>query len=160
MMRRLRRFLALCASERRLFIGAWLALPIIDVSLRVFGLESTRRALDRLSPVASLSAAQQQCGQGVPSDALIAAEQAASVIALAGRHALANGSCLRQALLLGWLLRRRGLLPELHIGVCTRGGFAAHAWVELGGRHLAQGPEQQARFVRLEQFNARHRVGT
>jgi hypothetical protein len=91
---------------------------------------------------------------------LSAADDEAAVIALAGRHALMNGSCLRQAMLLWWRLRRRGLSPDLHIGVTKRGGFAAHAWVELGGRRLGQSSAQEWCFVPLEQLNRPNRLGT
>lgn len=43
-----------------------------------------------------------------------------------------SGSCLRQALVLGHLLRARG--PHLRIGVrAGDGGVDAHAWVEVSG---------------------------
>lgn len=48
-------------------------------------------------------------------------------------------TCLRRSLLLGRRLRR--LHPVLRIGVTrdTGGGFAAHSWLEIGGRTLDPG---------------------
>jgi hypothetical protein len=145
MMRRLRRFLALSPAQRRLFVGAWLALPVVDLMLRVLGLQRTERILERTSATTSLSRAPTQRGP-----AMAAAEADAALIAIAGRYALGNGTCLRQALFLWWRLRRRGHRPEIRIGVTLQDGFAAHAWVELGGRPLAQTPEQRGRFAPVE----------
>jgi hypothetical protein len=48
-------------------------------------------------------------------------------------------TCLRQSLLIYWLLRRRGFDPELKLGVRKeQAGFDAHAWVELQGVALGQ----------------------
>jgi hypothetical protein len=145
MMRRLRRFMALSPTQRRLFLRAWLALPVIDLMLRLLGLQRTERILGGSGAPTSMPRT------STPSPADIAAAEADAVlIAIAGRYAIGNGSCLRQALLLWWLLRRRGCRPEIRIGVTVRDGFAAHAWVELDGRPLAQLPDQQGRFVPME----------
>jgi hypothetical protein len=48
-----------------------------------------------------------------------------------------RATCLTQALATQWLLRRRGLLSTLQIGVGRdprSGAFRAHAWVEHAGR--------------------------
>jgi hypothetical protein len=132
---------------------AWLSLPLIDLMLRVLGLDTTQRLLARAAPVRAAAAA-----TAPNAEILFAAEERAAVIALAGRYALLNGTCLRQALLLWWQLRRHGLAPVICIGVSKQGGFRAHAWVELGGRQLGQAPEHQARLVRLEQFTLHQSV--
>ncbi len=150
MTRRLRRFLAMDGQHRRLFVAAWLSLPVIDLLLRVIGLERTRRLLARASPVPP-GDPREAAGR----DGIELAEELAGLIALAGRHAVANGTCLRQALLLWWMLRRRGLASEIRIGVSKQDGFRAHAWVELAGREVGQSPRQQARLVRLEQLRLR-----
>jgi hypothetical protein len=147
MTRRLRRFLALRPTERRLFIGTWLILPIIDLMLRGLGLRRTQRILGRSAALFSRGQA-----QAAGPAAVAAAEAKAAIIAIAGRYALANGTCLRQALLLWWLLKRRDQAAELRIGVRTENGFAAHAWVELDGKPLGQTPERRNRFVRMQAF--------
>lgn len=45
-----------------------------------------------------------------------------------------RGPCLRQALVVGWVLRRHR--PVLHLGVATAEGFAAHAWLEVAGETI------------------------
>ena len=145
MIRRLGRFLALRPGERRLFIGAWLALPIVDVMLRGLGFQRTQRILGRSARLFSRGQA-----EAAGPAAFEAADAKAAIIAIAGRYALANGTCLRQALLLWGLLRRCGQAAELRIGVRTQDGFAAHAWVELDGEPLGQTPEQRNRFVGMQ----------
>jgi hypothetical protein len=54
-----------------------------------------------------------------------------SLAKVAGRNLPIPATCLRQSLLVWWLLRRRGFPASLLIGVNTDEGFTAHAWVEL-----------------------------
>lgn len=42
-----------------------------------------------------------------------------------------DATCLRRALLYGWILRRR--YPELHIGLMEEGDLVAHAWLTVDG---------------------------
>lgn len=54
------------------------------------------------------------------------------LVEVAGRYAPGKGSCLEQALVVAWLLGRRGVATRLRIGVARRDGrLQAHAWVEL-----------------------------
>lgn len=49
-----------------------------------------------------------------------------------------TGRCLARSLALWWLLRRRGIVAYLQLGVRTRQGHLdAHAWVTHEGRVLA-----------------------
>jgi len=54
-------------------------------------------------------------------------------------------SCLTQALAAHLLLCRRGLTPQLHIGVAKdqRDRLIAHAWVESEGRIVVGGTDLQ-----------------
>ncbi len=46
-------------------------------------------------------------------------------------------TCLRQALVLQWLLARRAIATELRIGIRREAGrLMAHAWLELEGAPL------------------------
>ena len=58
----------------------------------------------------------------------------------ASRHLPIDASCLRQSLLIWWLLLLRGLAAELCIGVSNQEAFLAHAWVELEGRLVNESP--------------------
>src|SRR5690606_37178790 len=120
----LARLRAMSARER-LQLG-WMAatLPLIHGALRTFGYPRTRAWLEQRSQHPAPRTA-------TPAD-LESALAAARIAAIAGRRGLVTATCLRQALLLHWLLRRRGLQPELRIGVRKQGeALDAHAWVEL-----------------------------
>lgn len=71
----------------------------------------------------------------VPSPSLA---RVAWLVEVAGRYAPVNGTCLKRALVLSWILGRRGIATTLRIGVARRGGdsLTAHAWLERGGEAL------------------------
>lgn len=117
------------------------ALPGISLSLRVFGYGRVRRWIERTTARNAVRA---------PNPTEIAeGERLARLASMAGRHGPVAASCLRQALLIHGLLRRRGLQSELMIGVYRDGGgMSAHAWVELGGVQLAQTSMRHAPFLK------------
>ena len=127
----LSRFVALDARERMLLLALLLVLPCIRVSLRLWGFGRTRAAISRWTsryPKRAPSARDLQT-----------AESLAELAKVAGRRAPLAATCLPQALAVHAVLRRRGLDPELKIGVRKgEAGFEAHAWVELAGLPLAQ----------------------
>jgi hypothetical protein len=58
------------------------------------------------------------------------------------RHWPGRGHCLREALVLGHLLRRHR--PALRLGVAReRGSITAHAWLELAGRSIGRRPDAE-----------------
>jgi hypothetical protein len=119
---RWRKFRGLPAAERRLFVRAWLLLPVVALALRLLGLRRCQETLARLSPLRRA----QEAGPR--------AETAARLVTAAARCAPCRANCLQRALVLWWSLRRLGRPGELRIGVRKRGGrLEAHAWVEQGG---------------------------
>jgi len=67
------------------------------------------------------------------------AQRIAELADIAGRRGVIAANCLPQALMVHGLLRRRGLAPQLRIGVRkSESNFDAHAWVELRGVALGQ----------------------
>ena len=79
----------------------------------------------------------------VDAAAAAGAERLAWLARAVGARSPWRTSCLRQALAVWWLLRRRRLPAELKIGVIRRDPpFQAHAWVELDG--VALDPEAAA----------------
>jgi hypothetical protein len=128
---RIRGWLALSGAQRVRLIAMMLALPLIEAALRLFDYQRTQRWLERHSERAGSRRAD-------PGD-LSAAQDLAKLASIAGRHGAISATCLRQSLLLYWLLRRRGLDPQLKLGVRKHDSvFDAHAWVELEGVALAQ----------------------
>ena len=130
----LQRWWQLPAAERRVALGLLLLLPVIDVSLRILGLQRSWAWLAWWTPAAD---------SVVDSHALAAATRVADLARAVGNRSLWPTSCLRQALAVWLLLRRRHLPAELKIGVTRREPpFQAHAWVDLNG--VALDPEAAA----------------
>ena len=64
------------------------------------------------------------------------------------RHLPFRSNCLDQSLALWWMLRRRGVAAEMHIGGRKEASnFEAHAWVEAGGNALLDGAEVHPHFA-------------
>lgn len=123
------RWLDLTGREAFAVVGYAFAMPLISLSLRLAGYKRTRAWIDALCPPPSVAAPPTQDWGPLHRTAL--------VVRRAGAWSLANTSCLRQALLLILLLRRRGLDPQLQFGVASDGtGMHMHAWVEIEGVSL------------------------
>lgn len=85
------------------------------------------------------------------------------LVRAAGRRILGKRPCLPQALVVRWLLRRRGYSASLQMGVTKDESdkLLAHAWVESGGEILIGGRLSPTRYnslrsleKRLSQLNA------
>jgi hypothetical protein len=139
-MRRLRRFLALSAAERRLIVKAVLLLVLIKAGLKTLPFRIVCRGLDRASRVR------------VPVHDRLFPAQIAWAVTAAGHYLLGARPCLTQALAVRLLLIRRGHPAHLQLGVVRNdhGPVHAHAWVESGGSIVVGGPESEvSRFTRL-----------
>ena len=120
---------ALPVSERRQLLRLLMLLPMMHASLALAGYARTRRWCERLSD--------RPTWQRASAQDIDAARRLTELAAIAGRHGITEASCLRQALVVSTLLRRRGLDAKLQIGVQRDGEtFGAHAWVEVGGESL------------------------
>lgn len=129
---RLRSWWRLRARERWVLLWMMIALPLLSLALGLVGYARTRRCMEWLSPHAD---------RHPPSDEELRYAQGLARLAdIAGRRGLWRATCLRQSLLLYGILRRRGLDPEIRLGV-SRGDerLHAHAWVELAGYELGKG---------------------
>ena len=136
---RLQGWRALPPAERPVMVRLLVGLPLVALALRVLDYRRTRALVEWLSRHPSPRAATAQ--------ELREADRLAQLAATAGNRGLVQASCLRQALLVHGMLRRRGLAPELKLGVRREGeAFLAHAWVELAGTRLAQSDVQFASF--------------
>jgi hypothetical protein len=124
-------WLALQPGDRWRLLGLMLGLPVIAGLLRIFGLVRTRRWLESMF--------QKKAPRSLAAGDLDAAQRLTRLADIAGRRGAIHATCLRQALLVHFLLRRRGLAPEFKLGVRKQeGSFDAHAWVELQGVALGQ----------------------
>ena len=118
----------------------WFLLPMVAVLLRLLDYPRTLRLLSRWLPADPRQ-------NEIPEDAMAYALRLGRLAKIAGRYVPTNGSCLRQSLLVWWLLRRRGVPAELRIGVQKQEGFSAHAWVELDGQPVNDAPDVAERFA-------------
>lgn len=76
---------------------------------------------------------------------------------VASRHPFRWARCLQRSLALCLWMEQRGLEPSLQIGVRKEEKtLKAHAWVELNGKTLNDGPMVESDFAKLRQFRRQH----
>jgi hypothetical protein len=120
--RKISRFRALPATDRRTFLTAMVLLPLFRVALRLLGLQRLQARLHR-TPLARANPPDH--------DELT---HIGTLVNRASNHVLGPDNCLTRSLYLWWLLRRKGVYCELRIGVrLADGRLIAHAWVERAG---------------------------
>ena len=135
----LRQFRALPAPERRLLLQLMVLQPLISVALRLYGYRRTHHWLQQRS--------QHPTPHSASTAEFAEAERVATLAGIAGRRGPVATSCLRQSLAVLWVLRRRGLQPDLKFGIDRIGSTAdMHAWVEIDGTPLAQPHLRHAAF--------------
>lgn len=112
---------------------AILMIPVVRVLLRRYGLGRTQALLARWA---------RSTGQYVDPRRVIAPVEIAS-------RGVWKANCLQRSLVAWWLLRRRGLAPELRIGVTKglEGALAFHAWLELDGVVINDSPDVLIRYL-------------
>jgi len=121
---------------------------VVRVALSIVPLRRLTRALRRVA------AWLPQWGRSTPQYRL----RAAWAVHAVGRRLLPERPCLTQALVLQYLLLRRGDdTAELHIGVTKSEdeGLQAHAWVERDSQVLIGGTNAPARYRRFEDLKAK-----
>jgi Transglutaminase-like superfamily len=143
--RKLLTFWGLEPRQRRILLQALAGFPVVIIFLQCMGLKLSQNLLSRLVWAGDL-----------PTDAEIADPEinliltsTTKMVQTAARYYSPWGKCLSQSLLLWWLLRCQGIIPQLRIGVSkTHANFAAHAWVEYQGHPL--GDNLHSQFVAFE----------
>lgn len=119
----------LSLQEWQLLLAAVVMLPVVALSLRLAGFNRTRTLLNRFISKKPGVSGQPEMDQ---------AQNIARMLSVAARYSPLQANCLRQSLVLWWLLARRGLESEIHFGVQKdpEEEFGAHAWVECNGINL------------------------
>lgn len=126
-MKTLRKLLSLSPGEFTRLCYVSVLLVIAEMSVRFWPFRTILHALER-----RCAHAQKTLKQFPAPEALT---DLARLIELADRHSVFRPSCLRQALVVAWLVSGRGIAPMLHIGVAQADGqLRAHAWVESNGQ--------------------------
>jgi len=155
-----RRFLQLPFREQACFVQALLLLPLTVFALRWMNFQRWQSILAHLAPISPSR-------NGLPSVAPGAEERlqadvhsqraraTARMLSAAAQRSLLPSTCLHNSLVLWWLLRRRGIESELHIGGRKENGrLEAHAWVEVAGQALNETDDLRHRFTPFEHRSA------
>jgi Transglutaminase-like superfamily len=129
--------LSLSEAERAVLVRAMCLLPIVSMSVQFRGLRFTQALLIRLQPEA----------RSIIDPAESEIWEIVRMVKIAVRYNRPWANCLKQSLVLWFLLRDRGIMSELRIGVQRESDkFSAHAWVEHQGIVLNDTDDVHQRF--------------
>lgn len=125
-MEAIRKFFELLPKERLILAQAWLLFLLAELALRTIPFRHVLRLTQKI------------CVKGREKSLLELTppvERLVWLVDRAGRYSLVNATCLKQALVLSWLLGRKGLTTSLQIGVARHEDtMTAHAWLEREGQ--------------------------
>jgi len=139
-----RRFRDRPPQDRRLILQAAVVLPLTKAGLRVFGFRRWKAVMEKFSPAVPSTRTSMEFQRE-------AAQRAVRAVRSAQLHGPANPNCLERSMTLWWMLRRRGVNGELHIGARKEAGkFEAHAWVEFDGQVLNDSAEVHKHYARFD----------
>lgn len=120
----MRKLMSLSSQELLTLCQASGLLTLAEVSVRIWSLKTILRVLEQRT-----ARAQAASGGALASEM---AMTLARLVELADRHGLFRPSCLRQSLVVVWMLGGKGLVTSLRIGVAKEDGrLRAHAWLEV-----------------------------
>lgn len=130
-----RRFRTLSPDERWLLAQLACAVPVIEIGLRVMGFKRMDRLLTWAVPQS-------------PPEPRRLVRRTERLAHLAARRWPWTGRCLARALALRLVLRRRGVVTDLRIGVRWREHrFESHAWIEYQGQALVSTSDLPMTFI-------------
>ncbi len=120
----LRQFRGLSYSDKFLFLGLVLLVPIVKVCLRFFGF---KRVADFFKHLTKTKLERTEANKKI--------ERYNDLLKFFYRFFPLNGMCLPVSLIFWWLLRRQGFETELRFGTRkdNKAKLFAHAWIEYGG---------------------------
>lgn len=138
-MERLHKFFRLPPGERFALVQAWALFLLITLALRALPFQQLRAFCDNAG----------RKGPGKSMEVVPSVSRMAWLVEIAGRMTPVTATCLKKALVLSWLLRKRGIASTLQIGVAHHDGvFAAHAWLEHNGQ-VVLGQQERDGFAPL-----------
>jgi hypothetical protein len=143
--RRIEQLRALSLHEWWLMITAMVLLPLVALSLWVVGFKRIKAIMSRfIAADVNLVAADKS--------EMEMARTISRMVAIAARHGLYRANCLKQSIVIWWLLMRQGIYSEICIGIDKDPGnkFKAHAWVECGGINLSESEGVQQKFAAFD----------
>lgn len=140
-MNKIKQVAALTPLQLWIIVIAIFMLPMIALSLKLSGFKQTKNRMSRFIPNSTSDVL-------VGEDDLSHAQLISRAVAIAANHGVYRANCLKQSLLLWWLLARRGITTEIQFGsqVKPEEDFGAHAWVEYDGETFIDTPEIRQQF--------------
>ena len=138
----LRRFLRLPYFQKLLFVQAAVWLLATGLALSWLGYRRWFTSLQRRAARRPVQ------GSSPLEDPREFARAASRLVSAAARRLPLPRNCLRESLVLWWLLQQRSITCELRLGGRrAQERFEAHAWVELQGEVLNDSPDVAMRFA-------------
>ena len=136
-MDRFRKFARLPPREGIVLVQAWALFLLMELALRTLPFQQLRALCDH-------------AGRKEPGTATVrSVARMAWLVEVAGRYTPVTATCLQKALVLSWLLGKRGIPSTLQIGVARNGDvLTAHAWLEYNGQ-VVFGQQEKDAFVLL-----------
>ncbi len=129
MLKGFKKFFALSGKEKRTLLRALVAIPLVSVGLRVWGLERVEGFLERRVRRARKRFVEK------PADAIREARADAGWVRAAGRRGVWRPDCLQRSVVLSYLLQRKGIDTEMRFGCRKEDGVLRfHAWLEYKGQ--------------------------
>jgi transglutaminase superfamily protein len=138
------KLLRLPSQERWFLVQAWLLLQVVTLALRIVSFPTILTPCQRV---------RERPLYGDEADRAISPDRAAWLVEVASRYGPVRTLCLQEALVLSWLMGRRGVTTTFRIGVARQGDmFTAHAWLEQDGRVIhSRGSEAYAPLLSIHQ---------
>ena len=142
MKKRLNQLAGLSLYEWSLLISSAILLPCTGISLQVFGYKRTKNILGSFIPQNS------QLARAVKPD-IKKARIIAHMVKITACYGFYRANCLKQSLVLWWLLASAGIPSGIKIGIQNQPGdsFGAHAWVECAGINLTDTESLQQQYT-------------
>ena len=131
--------------EWRVMLVAMVLLPLVALSLRIVEFNKTRNILGHFIP--DESGQKEQNPSEIDTTEIERARVIARMVAVAAGHGPYRANCLKQSLVLWWLLAVQGIASEIKFGVQRESEqfVGGHAWVECAGMILIDSQEVHQR---------------
>ena len=147
MMKRIQQLRSLSLQEWWWLFTAMLLLPFVALVLWMIGFKRTKIFISRFF-IGEVNLV-------VPDKVeMEIARDISRMVSVAARHGFYRGNCLKQSIVVWWLLARRGIDSDLCIGIElgseSENEFSAHAWVECDGINLTDPGGVQKKYLAFD----------
>jgi len=141
-MNKIRQFRDLSIANQKVLLFSILTLPVVAILLNTLGYSKTKSFLSIFLPTGT--SRRPPMGNDMQ-----VAHDLARMVHTAARQTMYQANCLKQSLLLWFLLGRRSIASEIKIGAQKDGSLQlrAHAWVECNGEPLIDTKDTITRFA-------------